>query len=152
MILCLAVINLHQSLYNVSQILFLIFWSSLPNYFVASHCHFCLFMLFFYFCVASYEVLMLTSKCEVCGLPDKGPGLVPGQFPCGHTANHRRTSNVSVSSGYYNTVQDSPVPSPTGHFLTIGSMGGTPLSPAPVKDSSKSLLASICRYNSVSRA
>ena len=149
--MCLAIIKLHQPLHNVSQILYLSCCLSLPNYFVASHCHFSLFMfIFFCFCVASYEVLMLTSKCEVCGLPDKGPGLLPGQFPCGHTANHRRTSNVSVSSGYYNTVQDSPVPSPTGNFLTISGSCGAPLSPTPVKDSSKSLLASICRYNSVS--
>jgi len=123
---------------------------------------FCYFLveIFIFFCVNSYEVLMLTSKCGVCGLPDRGPvGLGHGQFPCGHSAiggHPRRTSNVSVGSLYNNhTMADSasPAQSPTAHFLGIGGVGpqqqlaATPTPYSPVKDSSsKSLLASICRY------
>ena len=111
----------------------------------------------------SYEVLMLTSKCGVCGLPDRGPaGLGHGQFPCGHSAiggHPRRTSNVSVGSLYNShTMADSasPAASPTAHFLGIGGVGpqpqqhaATPTPYSPIKDSSKSLLASICRYRSI---
>ena len=102
------------------------------------------FISFFFARVVSYEVLMLTSKCEVCGLPDRGqPGH--GQFPCGHFASHRRrTSTLSASSGFYIPTSESPAPSPTSNFL--GVVGPAVSGYSPVKDSSKSLLSSLCRY------
>jgi hypothetical protein len=99
----------------------------------------------------SYEVLMLTSKCEVCGLPDRGGQPGHGQFPCGHFASQRRrASAMSVSSGFYiPPSSESPVPSPIPNFLGVVGPTSAASAYSPIKDSSKSLLSSLCRYQSV---
>ena len=116
---------------------------------------FCWHSFFFsiFFCsvgLRSYEVLMLTSKCETCGLPERGfnAGNGNGLFPCGHPVSgnqRRRTSTLSTSSGVcLPATLESPIPSPTPSYLGVVARSATPYS--PVKDSSKSLLASLCRY------
>ena len=118
-------------------------------------CLFCWHSFFFsiFFCsvgLRSYEVLMLTSKCETCGLPERGfnAGNGNGLFPCGHPVSgnqRRRTSTLSTSSGVcLPATLESPIPSPTPSYLGVVARSATPYS--PVKDSSKSLLASLCRY------
>jgi hypothetical protein len=114
---------------------------------------FLVFILFIFLRVlfVSYEVLMLTSKCEVCGLPDRGGQPGHGQFPCGHFASQRRrASAMSVSSGFYiPPSSESPVPSPIPNFLGVVGPTSAASAYSPIKDSSKSLLSSLCRYQSV---
>ena len=101
----------------------------------------------FSFQMVSYEVLMLTSKCEVCGLPDRGHSLNAGQFPCGHfNSGKRRTSTLSTSSGLNcnPAFPESPIPSPTPNYLALAPRSVSSYS--PVKETPKSLLASLCRY------